>query len=73
MDELNKKIEEEQISKKPKKFVSKRVEEKKKVNNEENSAKRTFNARLPPYNWILQSKKEPVKMNIDDENEFPSL
>ena len=67
LDELNKKIEQ------PKKFVSKRVEEKKKVNNEENSVRRTFNARLPPYNRVHQSKKEQVTVNINDEHEFPSL
>jgi hypothetical protein len=66
LEDLNKKIE-------PKKFVSKRVEEKKKINNEENSVKRTFNARLPPYNRVHQSKKEQVTVNINDENEFPSL
>jgi len=66
LEELNKKIE-------PKKFVSKRVEEKKKINNEENLIKRTFNARLPPYNWVHQPKKEEVAININDEQEFPSL
>ena len=49
------------------------LEEKKKINNEENSVKRTFNARLPPYNRVHQSKKEQVTVNINDENEFPSL
>ena len=73
LGEFSKKVEEEQISKQPKKFVSKRVEEKKKVNNDENSVKRTFNARLPPYNWVIQSKKEQVNININDEHEFPSL
>lgn len=73
LDELSKKIDEEQISKQPKKFVSKRVEEKKKINNEENSIKRTFNARLPPYNWVHKTKKEQVNVNINDEHEFPSL
>ncbi len=66
LEDLNKKIE-------PKKFVSKRVEEKKKINNKENSIKRTFNARLPPYNWVHQPKKEQVAVNINDEQEFPSL
>jgi len=66
LEDLNKKIE-------PKKFVSKRVEEKKKINNEENSIKRKFNARLPPYNWVHQPKKEQVAVNINDEQEFPSL
>jgi hypothetical protein len=67
LEELNKKIEQ------PKKFVSKRVEEKKKVNNEENLVRRTFNARLPPFNWVHQTKKEQVTVNINDEQEFPSL
>jgi len=66
LEDLNKKIE-------PKKFVSKRVEEKKKINNEEKLIKRTFNARLPPYNWVYQPKKEQVTVNINDEHEFPSL
>ena len=66
LEDLNKKIE-------PKKFVSKRVEEKKKINNEENSVRRTFNARLPPYNLVHQPKKEQVTVNINDEHEFPSL
>ena len=67
LDELNKKIEQS------KKFVSKRVEEKKKVNNEEKSIKRTFNARLPPYNCVHKSREEKVTLNINDEHEFPSL
>jgi hypothetical protein len=67
LDELNKKIEQS------KKFVSKRVEEKKKVNNEEKLIKRTFNARLPPYNCVHKLKKEQVSININDEHEFPSL
>lgn len=72
LEEFSKKVEEDEKLKQPKKFVSKRVEEKKKVN-EENTIKRTFNARLPPYNWVHQTKKEQVNVNINDEHEFPSL
>ena len=72
LEEFSKKVEEDEKLKQPKKFVSKRVEEKKKVN-EENTIKRTFNARLPPYNWVYQTKKEQVNININDEHEFPSL
>ncbi len=74
LEEFNKKIEEEQKAKQPKKFVSKRVEEKKKVNGvEEQVVKRNFNARLPPYNWVHKSKEENVQVDLNNKNDFPSL
>jgi vesicle coat complex subunit len=52
LSEFNKKIEEE--NKPVKKFISKRAEDKKTQLGlvEENTLKRCFNARLPPYNLI---------------------
>ena len=56
--ELTQKIDKEIESSKPKKFVSKRVEEKNKINNDEDTSKiqfetykRQFEPRLPPYNF----------------------
>ena len=75
LEEFNKKIDEESKAKQPKKFTSKRVEEKKKItgNTEDRFVKRSFNARLPPYNWTHKSREETFQIDINNKNDFPSL
>ncbi len=75
LNEFVQKIENEEKTKQPKKFISKRVEERRKEfgTNEEKKLKRSFNARLPPYNFV-HSKKEVVEpVNFSNELDFPSL
>lgn len=57
---------------KPKKFISKRVEEKLKSQNISicQYKKREFNPRKPPFNLIIIEEK---KSQVIDENDFPSL
>ncbi len=72
--EFNTKLEEEAKAKQPKKFVSKRVEEKKKINGvEEQKFKRCFNPRLPPYNWVNKQKQETHTVDLSNKEQFPSL
>jgi hypothetical protein len=63
----------EEKSKQPKKFVSKRAEDKKKSLGFDNSKpKRHFNPRFPPFTTL--SKKPDVKeINTNNINEFPTL
>lgn len=68
--EFNKKTDKEQKDKEPKKFMSKRMNDKKKQNdNEEILPKRKFNPRLPPFNFVNKPKIIQT-LNMDD---FPSL
>ncbi len=73
--EFNKKLEDEANAKKPKKFVSKRADDKKKqLGIEENTGpKRSFNPRNPPYNFVKSHDKKDEKPNIINPNDFPSL
>ena len=73
--EFNKKLEEEANAKKPKKFVSKRADNKKKqLGIDENiGPKRSFNPRKPPYNFVKSHDKPDDKPNIINSNDFPSL
>jgi hypothetical protein len=52
----------------PKKFVSKRVANKK----PEIIKKRCFNPRLPPYNFV-HKQKQAQQLNLNDNSDFPSL
>jgi hypothetical protein len=52
----------------PKKFISKRVSDKKPVT----IKKRSFNPRLPPYNLVNQ-KNLNLQININNINDFPTL
>jgi hypothetical protein len=64
----------EEETAKPKKFVSKRVSDKKKSDNSEVKPeyveKRKFNPRLPPYNLVKKKNNNEIKRLDDD---FPSL
>ena len=74
LEQFRNKIDEEAKAKQPKLFVSKRVEDKKKLNGvKEPVVKRQFNPRLPSYNSVkkLEETKKPVDFN--NKNEFPSL
>jgi hypothetical protein len=75
LTEFNKKIDEEEKAKKPKKFVSKRADDKRKqLGIDENiGPKRSFNPRKPPYNFVKSHNKKDEKPNILNENDFPSL
>ena len=58
---------------KPKKFVSKRAEEKRKaVGMEEKVEYRKFNPRKPPYNFVHKNKTVE-SVNINNNTEFPTL
>ena len=70
----------ESIEEKSNKWVSKRLEDKKKDNKENESKttklnKRKLNPRLPPYNQVFDRiyKKETDFKLEDDENQFPTL
>jgi hypothetical protein len=64
-------------SKKIKKFISKRVADKKEINNTNTNTivQRNFSPRLPPYNLIKKEKNTSNINNIDinDTNLFPLL
>jgi len=73
--EFNKKLEDEANAKKPKKFVSKRADEKRKqLGIDENSGpKRSFNPKKPPYNFVKSHDKKEIKPEFSNLEEFPSL
>ena len=75
LGDFNKKVDAEMEAKKPKKFVSKRVEEKKKQSGveETNVQKRHFNPRFPPYNFVHQKSKQNNNVNLNSKDDFPSL
>lgn len=75
LEEFNKKIEKEEKSKQPKKFVSKRAEDRKKTYgfNDDFKPRRQFNPRYPPYNFVHKKKDLNEKININNTTEFPSL
>jgi hypothetical protein len=65
-------------NKKIKKFISKRVADKKEINNINNNNNiilRNFSPRLPPYNLVKKEKNIGNMNNIDinDNNLFPLL
>jgi hypothetical protein len=73
--EFNKKMEEEEKAKQPKKFTSKRADEKRKQLgiDEVTGPKRSFNPRKEPFNFVKSNDRRdltPRLINIDD---FPSL
>lgn len=69
------KIDAEEKAKQPKKFVSKRVEEKRKQFrvSEDTKPKRSFNPRMPPYNFVHGKKEAHQPVNFSNEIDFPSL
>jgi hypothetical protein len=72
--DFNNKIDEVIQNSKPKKFVSKRVEEKKvKVETNDIVVKRSFEPRLPPYNFVHKHNNYQSKININDTDLFPTL
>ena len=75
LDSFNTKIDEIIVSSKPKKFISKRVEEKKpKEVQAERTVKRLFQPRLLPYNFVFSNKRmKHMTIDVKDECEFPSL
>lgn len=70
---FNDKILQEEKVNQPKKFISKRAEDKKKSLGFDNSRpKRHFNPRLPPFTTL--SKKDDIKLiNTNNIKEFPTL
>lgn len=72
--DFNNKIDEVIQKNKPKKFVSKRVEEKKeKVEVIDTVYKRSFEPRLPPFNFVNKNHNNHTKININDTDLFPCL
>ena len=74
LDDFNKKIDESIIANKPKKFVSKRADDKRKILgiDEEPIVKRVFNPRKPPYNFVYK-KSRYMEVDVFDNGEFPTL
>ena len=74
LDDFNKKIDESIIANKPKKFVSKRADEKRKILgvDDEPIVKRVFNPRKPPYNFVYK-KSHNIITDMFDDSEFPTL
>jgi len=72
--DFNKKLEEDDKAKKPKKFVSKRADEKKKQLgfDEVTGPKRSFNSRKPPYNFVKSHDRKEMVADLNP-NDFPSL
>ena len=59
-----------------KKFVSKRVEDKKKklgLETSDNKTKRQFQPRLKPYNLVFSNNETNKKVDMNDKDEFPAL
>ncbi len=75
LGDFNKKVDAELEAKKPKKFVSKRVEDKKKLSgiDDSNVPKRQFNPRFPPYNFVHHKNKQSNNVNLNNTDDFPSL
>ena len=73
--DFNKKLEEEEKAKKPKKFTSKRADEKRKQLglDEETGPKRSFNPRKPPYNFVKSHDRKEMVPELINANDFPSL
>ena len=71
--DFTKKVVEDEKSRKPKRFVSHRREDKKKELGLTNDMpKRQFNPRKPPYNFVNRQNKNS-KLNLSNMEEFPSL
>ena len=64
-------IKEEEL-KKPKKWASGRAGIKKKVTETDDTFKRKFNPRLPPFRTLEKKRHVEIKIDHSDEN-FPSL
>lgn len=73
--DFNKKLEEEEKAKKPKKFTSKRADDKRKQLglDEETGPKRSFNPRKPPYNFVKSHDRKEIMPDLINTSEFPSL
>ena len=67
---------EEEVKKSvPKKFISKRADDRRKEMglNEEQEIKRSFNPRKPPYNFVFNKNYEITELDITKNEDFPSL
>lgn len=73
--EFTKKLEDTEKANKPKKFVSRRADEKRKELGieEVTGSKRAFNPRKPPYNFVKSHNKKLVILDVLNPEEFPSL
>jgi hypothetical protein len=74
LNEFNKKVEQDIIARKPKKFMSKRVGDKKNQLGMQNEPiiKRSFNPRNQPFNFV-KSNDINIKLDILNLEDFPSL
>ena len=62
------------VKEEPTKFVSKRVNDKKKdLGTINNLPIRHFNPRLPPYNLVYKKKEKSTVLDLNDMNLFPTL
>jgi len=75
LSDFTKKVEEEVKKSVPKKFISKRADDRRKEMglNEEPEAKRSFNPRKPPYNFVFNKNYDITELDITNNEEFPSL
>lgn len=74
LSDFTKKIDEEVKLSQPKKFISKRADEKRKELGLDNDIiKRTFNPRKLPYNFVNRVNNNTEEINISNNMDFPSL
>lgn len=75
LGEFVQKVEIDEKAKQPKKFMSKRVEEKRKQTGPiiEVKPKRSFNPRLPPYNFVYNKTVTQQLIDFSNTTDFPSL
>jgi hypothetical protein len=75
LSEFTKKIDDDIKNTKPKKFISKRADEKRKELgiDDEIVSKRSFNPRKIPYNFVDRIKYNMNEINISNTMDFPSL
>jgi hypothetical protein len=75
LNDFVQKVNAEKTAKQPKKFISKRADEKKILPdiNDIQIIKKSFNPRLPPYNFVHGIKDIYYYENIVNDQNFPSL
>lgn len=73
--DFNKKVEEDSKANQPKKFISKRADDRRKQLgiSSDNNIKRSFNPRKPPYNFVKSHDRKEVVLDLINTNDFPSL
>ena len=75
LSDFTKKVDEEVKKSIPKKFISKRADERRKEMglDEEPEAKRSFNPRKQPYNFVFNKNYDITELDITNVEDFPDL